>query len=623
MPDERMHEGAELSAADEPPFQRLLERLSTEHNFDFRQYKIASLARRIRSRMSQVRIDDFDRYAEYLSAHTDEAVVLFNMILINVTGFFRDAEAWDVLGREVIPSLVDGGATSGGIRIWCAGCSTGEEAYSVALTLAEALGDRARRFDVKIYATDLDDEALATARHGFYRLEQLKDVPEPLLDRHFAREGQLYRIAHDLRRWCIFGHHNLTVDPPLSHVDLVICRNVLIYLKSSLQERLLPRFHYALRDHGFLFLGKSESLLARSPWFTPVNAKWRIFQRASQVPARPDAPALRLAVEAASPGARATAGYRGVAFDAHRVVEALSAPVFAIDSGDTILTWNQAAAALYEIPAGAALGKEFRDLDISYRAEGLRARLEDVKTSCVPGRLDGVTFTRRSGAPVHVDIVIAPLVDDGRVVAIVVSASEVTERMRLHEEISRLSDRHAMASEELQSTNEELETTNEELQSTNEELETTNEELQSTNEELLTTVDELQAANAELAVRTAEARRLALYQQSIVDSVTEGIVVLDRHFVVTSWNRAAEQLWGVRAPDALGRDFFALPIGDVVVAARHGITGVKSGAQSGTVTDVRFTVGGMAHTLRLLPLLEDGQLQGVLVMIRPESPAKG
>jgi two-component system CheB/CheR fusion protein len=620
MAGEPSPDAREMSPADDAAFLRLLERLSADHNFDFRQYKPASLARRIRSRMSQVRIDDFDRYGDHLATHADEAVVLFNMILINVTGFLRDPEAWEVLGRDVMPSIVAHAVVNGGVRVWCAGCSTGEEAYSIAIVLAEALGDRARSLDVKIYATDVDHDALTTARQGLYRLEQLKDVPEPLVHRYFSREGQLYRVRREHRRWCIFGHHNLTSDPPLSHVDLLVCRNVLIYLKSDLQEWLLPRFHYAIREDGFLFLGKSESLLARSPWFTPVSAKWRVFQRSSHASPRLDVADMRRDVQAAA--SRAEPRDEAVALDALRLFDAVATPAFVIGRGDTIRGWNMAAAALYEIPVTAALGKEFRDLDISYRAEGLRARIEDIKASRVRGSLDNVTVSRRSGELIHMDIVISPVIDDfGRVDAVVVSATEVTERVRLRDEIARLAGDHATASEELQSTNEELETTNEELQSTNEELETTNEELQSTNEELLTTVDELQAANAELAVRTAETRRLTLYQQSIVDSVMEAVVVLDQRFVVTSWNPVSERLWGLSAKDAVGREFFVLPIGDVTIAARDGITRIRAGAPSETVVDVSFTVRGVAHSLRMLPLLEAGELQGILVMTREERPA--
>src|SRR5215510_13216150 len=270
---------AGATATTDPGFRPLLEKLSTTYNFDFREYKEPSLARRIRARMSQLRQESFEAYGRYLDQHAEEHVALFNTILINVTAFFRDPEAWDVLARDVIPRIVAGAGDSRAIRIWSAGCSSGEEPYTVAMLLAEHLGERASDYLIKVYGTDVDEEALATARHAAYRIDQLKDVSDELVSRYFARDGPVYRFRRDLRRWCIFGAHNLTQAPPLSHVDLLICRNVLIYFTSELQERILSRFHYAICEDGFLFLGRSESLLARSRLFAPVHLKWRIFQR--------------------------------------------------------------------------------------------------------------------------------------------------------------------------------------------------------------------------------------------------------------------------------------------------------------------------------------------------------
>ena len=490
----------------DPEFRSLLEKLSSQYNFDFREYKEASLARRIRTRMSQVRVDGFTAYAEYLAQHPDEHVALFNTILINVTGFFRDPDAWKVLASDVIPRIVSDAAESRSIRIWSAGCSSGEEPHSVAMLLAEHLGERAGEFLIKIYGTDVDEDALSTARHGLYRLDQLKDMPPEMVERYFVRDGQLYRFRRDLRRWCIFGSHNLTQAPPLSHIDLLLCRNVLIYFTSDLQERILARFHYACREDGYLFLGRSDSLLARSRLFAPRNLKWRVFQRmpstarqvAAVLPDRaaPQGPPL------GEPASRAE--LHGPPNRAQRALEALPAAVMVIDMTDTILTWNTAAEQLFDIPVSNALARKFRDLDVSYRVEGLRARIEDVKARHAATRMENTTFARRDGSQVHADIAISPLSEGSRLLGVVVFAVEATEHARLKEQMTRVAEQHATAIEELQSTNEELETTNEELQSTNEELETTNEELQSTNEELETTVEELQAANAELATLNAE-----------------------------------------------------------------------------------------------------------------------
>jgi two-component system CheB/CheR fusion protein len=621
-------------ATTEPGFRPLLEKLSSNYNFDFREYKEPSLARRIRARMSQIRVDGFDAYSRFLDQHADEHVALFNTILINVTTFFRDAEAWRVLRAEVIPRVVEAAGDTRSIRIWSAGCSSGEEPYSVAMLLAEHLGDRASDYLVKIYGTDIDEEALVTARHGAYRLEQLKELPGDLVDRYFLPDGQLYRFRRDLRRWCIFGSHNLTQAPPLSHIDLLLCRNVLIYFTSELQDRILSRFHYAIREGGFLFLGRSESLLARSRLFRPLQLKWRIFERTLLVARQ---------VTAVLPDREEGQG-AGLAEQAMRVealgslrtqcaLDALPGATMLIDMTDTILAWNPAAETLFDIPPAAAVARKFRDLDVSYRVEGLRARIEDVKARHAPSKMENVTFSHRNGQGVCADIWILPLLEGYRLIGILVFAIEATEQARIKEQMSRLAEQHATAIEELQSTNEELETTNEELQSTNEELETTNEELQSTNEELETTVEELQAANTELATlnaelegRTAELNRLDTFNRSLLNSLTDGMAVLDREGVVIAWNLAAERTWGLQAEQAVSRQFVSLPIGEVT----QQVHGVFERVRGGTPVDlpaVSFTLPGgsvQRGTLRLTPLRStNGDITGVVALMEVRDSVRG
>jgi two-component system CheB/CheR fusion protein len=614
----------------DPAFRGLLETLSTRYNFDFRDYKEASLVRRIQARMSQVRTDSFAAYARYLEANDKEHVALFNTILINVTGFFRDPDAWQTLADDVIPKIVEGAAESRSIRIWSAGCSSGEEPYSIAILLAEHLGPAATNYAIRIYGTDMDEEALTAARHALFRTEQLKDVPDRLVDRYFGREGQLYRFRREFRRWCIFGSHNLTQAPPLSHVDLLVCRNVLIYFTTELQDRILTRFHYAIREDGVLFLGRSESLLARSRLFTAVQPKSRIFQRlpsggrqaAAALPAAAAfVPASRL--EPAAAPARI-----------QRALDALPAAVMIIDISDTILGWNPAAETLFEIPVASALARKFRDLDASYRIEALRARIEDVKARHASSRMDDVSFTRRSGETVHADITIVPLFEGSRLTGVLVYATEATEHARLKEQMTRVAEQHATAIEELQSTNEELETTNEELQSTNEELETTNEELQSTNEELETTVEELQAANAELGTlnaeleaRTAELKRLDGYNHALLNSLEHSVFVADRTLVLTSWNIAAERMWGVRAQQAVGRDVLVLPIGEAARMLRPAVEAALKGDAAVDVRNVPYTLPGgetRMAVVKVSPLRDpSGEVIGVIGVAVPTEAAKG
>jgi two-component system CheB/CheR fusion protein len=425
-----------------------------------------------------------------------------------------------------------------------------------------------------------------------------------------VRDGQLWRLRRDIRRWCIYGSHNLTQAPPMSHIDLLVCRNVLIYFGSVLQERILSRFHYAVRDGGYLFLGHSESLLARSRLFSALHLKWRIFQRipttsrtvAAVLPeAAPPAPASR--TEPGTGGARV-----------QRALEALPSAVMVIDAADTILTWNPAAEALLEVPSVNAVGRKFRDIDVSYRVEGLRARMEDVKARQATVRVTGITFTRRSGDLVHANVTIAPLFESYRLIGVLVCVDDATDSARLKEQMTRIAEQHATAIEELQSTNEELETTNEELQSTNEELETTVEELQAANAELA-------ALNSELEDRGAELARLDGFHRGVVNAMDDGLLVIDRHGVIRTWNHTAERMWGLRSEQVVGRELFTLPLGELVQRARPAFERLLATGQPQQVDPVPYTVpGGVERhaVMRWAPVRDGGgEVVGGVALVVP------
>jgi two-component system CheB/CheR fusion protein len=642
-PDAAQGDGApaELAAGDgagDPQFHTLLERLHAQHNFDFRQYKEVSLLRRVQRRLSQLHLDSVEQYLEVLAREPGEYRELLNVLLINVTRFFRDPEAWEVLRERIVPSLVTEAAPTRSIRVWSVGCSSGEEPYTIAMLIAEELRGRSGGdVDVRIYATDIDDDALATARAGLYSREQIEDVPSRLRERYFQPEGKMYRIAREVRKWCIFGHHDLTQDVPLSHIDLLVCRNVLIYFTTALQDRILPRFHYALRPNGYLFLGRAESMLARSQRFQPIDPKWRIFRH--ETPTHGEAPTEPLVAIDAPPNGPTQGHDEGtethaVTLRIRGIVETLQTAILVIDPADTVVTWNPAAELLFDIPAENAIHRKFRDLDISYRIDGLRSRIEEVKNTQGRVRMNDVTFPHRSGDTAHVGITVAPLHDErGRLSGILVCADDLTEQRRLREEIEHAAEQSATANEELQSTNEELETTNEELQSTNEELETINEELQSTNEELETTVEELQSINAELGTlntelekRTGELNQLDEYHRSVLDAVESAVVVLDATLIVTSWNQGAAEMWGLRSPDAVGRPFLTLPIGDVVRKAREPLHAVLDDKGRREVPDVLYLLPGGEErraTLHLRPLIgRNDVLDGLVAIATPnERPA--
>jgi PAS domain S-box-containing protein len=268
----------------EPPtsdgsFESLLEFIRSNRGFDFAGYKRPSLVRRFEKRMSEVGIRSHDEYRGYLEAHPEEFAALFNTILINATAFFGDAPSWEFLASEIVPRVIDSRGRDGSIRIWSTGPASGEEAYSLAMLFAEALGERPFQERVKIYATDIDDEALADGRRAAYPRKALDAVDPKLRDRYFERVDERYVFRPELRRAVTFGRHDLLQDPPISRVDLLSSRNTLMYFNPDAQARILTNFAFALRDTGFLFLGKSELLMSRSKLFVPVDLKRRVFSK--------------------------------------------------------------------------------------------------------------------------------------------------------------------------------------------------------------------------------------------------------------------------------------------------------------------------------------------------------
>src|SRR5688572_17014819 len=263
----------------DPQFEALLVYLKEARGFDFTGYKRSSLMRRVSRRMSQAGIESYSDYLDHLQVHPEEFTALFNTILINVTSFFRDPEAWDHLRAEVLPPIIAG---TGPIRVWSAGCASGQEAYTLAIAFAEALGLDEFRQRVKIYATDVDEEGLSQARHATYSEEEIAGLPSEYRERYFETNGSRYTFRTDLRRSVIFGRNDLVQDAPISRIDLLVCRNALMYFNAETQSRILSRFHFALTDQGVLFLGKAEMLLSHGDLFAPVDLKWRIFRPAGR-----------------------------------------------------------------------------------------------------------------------------------------------------------------------------------------------------------------------------------------------------------------------------------------------------------------------------------------------------
>jgi two-component system, chemotaxis family, CheB/CheR fusion protein len=606
----------------EPGWATLLTYLVTARGFDFHGYKPTTLARRIRKRMAALDIHSFSAYQDHLEVHPDEFTTLFNTILINVTGFFRDPQAWDMVRTQVLPRIVAVKAPGEPIRAWSAGCASGEEAYTLAMVLADALGADQFRERVKIYATDVDEDALNAARHAAYTTRQIESVPPELLDRYFDHLDGMYLFRKDFRRQVIFGRHDLLADSPISRVDLLVCRNTLMYFNSEAQARILSRFHFALNEGGFLFLGRAETLMTQGQIFLPLDVKRRISQKAP-----------RDGVDRLSTPARESDNEDGegrhplpeVGLDASPV------PQLLVDPEGIVAAINEQARTLFGLRL-ADVGRPLRDLQVSYRPADLRSLIDQSTAERRPVVVKEMEWRAPSGESRWLDVQVAPLVDASvGDLGTLIAYTDVTGYRRLTRELEQSHQALETAYEELQSTNEELETTNEELQSTVEELETTNEELQSTNEELETMNEELQSTNEELQTINDELRHRGeelnaanAFLQSVMTSLRGGVAVVDRELRLLAWSRHAEELWGLRLEEVLGRHLLNLDIGLPVEQLRPALKACLSGdsAIEQTALDAVNRRGKTIRcTITCTPLMGgQHEVRGVILLMEGSAP---
>jgi two-component system, chemotaxis family, CheB/CheR fusion protein len=602
----------------------LLEFVRDSRGFDFTGYKRSSIERRVSKRMGEVGISEgaYDEYTDYLELHGGEFAELFNTLLINVTGFFRDPQNWEHLAEHVLPQMLANRPSDAPLRVWCAGCASGEEPYTVAMVLARVMGDVAFRDRVKIYATDVDEEALDTARHGAYLPRQIEDVPPQALERFFERTDQRYVFRKDLRRCVIFGRNDLVQDAPISRIDLLVCRNTLMYFTAETQSQILRRFHFALDDDGILLLGKSEMLITHGELFTPVDLKWRVFRKVIRPVLRD-----RVRVLATDPGNGASqsvvVNLREAAFDL------VGAASVVLDADRVLVMANDQARRSLNLTI-TDFGRPVQDLELSYRPLELRAHLDVVTNEKRTVEVKAIR-ARVAEQDRVIDVRISPLMTNGTVLGTSVSYVDVTESHRLQEQLTNSRRELESAYEELQSTVEELETTNEELQSTNEELETTNEELQSTNEELETMNEELQSSNEELETmndelrhRTLELNDMNAFLETILTTIGLAVAFLDRHQHIQIWNGQARELWGVTSEEAEDQHLLTLDIGLPVERLKDLLRATLSGTSPREeVTLPATNRRGRAFECRVtfLPLGADSNISGVIMMMEPVDPS--
>jgi two-component system, chemotaxis family, CheB/CheR fusion protein len=600
----------------------LLNYLAAERSLDLRGYKHTTLERRLRRRMGQLSIGSYENYLDYVRANPDESKLLLDAILINVTEFFRDPAAWDVLAEDVLPALFKNIRTGGSFRAWVAGCATGEEVYSLAMLLAEHFGQSSGDYDIKIYATDVDESALTIARRGEYPLERLRRVRPEWRAKYFTAEP-IPRVVRDIRRMLIFGRSDVVHDAPISHVQILLCRNVLIYFDSLTQKHILNRLHYALDPGGVLFLGKSESKLSESVLFRPINSRWRIFRRLplAESDLRPHRREEQVTTEEvpsqSAQDLETLRLYYGV------LLETLEPGVIALDTRNVMVNESESALKLWGLSGMKLVGKNIEESPLATRCPELIVRLRESRNAG-DKTLKFYYATNNEDEPGKLQITIRPvLAPDASRVGTLVCAEDVSHRGKLQNTIEQLE----ATSEELHSANEELETTNEELQSTNEELETTNEELQSTNEELETTNEELQSLNEELEnmneeleFRTRELDNVNNRYAETLERMPWAVTVLDHNGKVQFWNSAAEKLFNLYGAAVIGLQLAQLPIQPSLrQPLLRRLRAVTEKKKASVLRDQEFNSGRGATNvdIHFTPLSRNESSLSVLLMFSP------
>jgi two-component system CheB/CheR fusion protein len=459
------------------------------------------------------------------------------------------------------------------------------------MLLGEQVGVAAFRDRVKIYATDVDEEALSKARHGAYTEAEVAEVPHTLRKKYFDVVEGMYVFRKEMRRQVIFGRHDIITDAPISRVDLLVCRNTLMYLNAETQRKILARFHFALTDGGILFLGRAETMLTHGNAFQPVDLKRRISTKVPRASLAMRDRLLLMTQNGADETPNAAAHYRlrDMAMDAFPLAQIM------VDHTGQLAHANERARATFGIADGD-LGRPLQDLKISYRPLELRSLLEQARSERRVVLVRNVEWSATGSDARYYDVHITPITDAGAYIGTSVSFLDVSAARRLHRDLEQARQELETAYEELQSTNEELETTNEELQSTVEELETTNEELQSTNEELETMNEELQPTNEELTTmndemrdRSDELRRVNLFLESVLSSMDGAVVVVDPDLQVVAWSRQAQDLWGLREEEVLGKHLLGLDIGLPVGELRLPLKHVIAAENESTTLELQAT----------------------------------
>jgi two-component system CheB/CheR fusion protein len=566
LAQDRPAKGTRKRAVAENGLKNIFALLRTRTEVDFSHYRTTTVRRRIQRRMVVHRLEDVDQYCAFLKRNPEEVDTLFREMLIHVSGFFREPETFEVLKSVVLPRLLEKRGQNDTIRIWLPGCSTGEEAYSLAIIVTEFFDNRARSPAIQIFATDVSDRVLEMARKGVFDPDIEGSLTKDRLRRFFSKHERGYQINKQIRDLCVFARQNVLRDPPFSRLDLISCRNVLIYFETAAQRKLIPFFHYALKPGGYLLLGGAETVGHFSDLFEPVDSKTKLFaKRSVQSP-----PLSGMEVEISGPKEQALRDFAAQSAstqpDIRREVDRTlmdkyCPPTIVVDNGMKIIQFRGNVAPFLDPVPGEASLDLFRMLRSSLEMP-LRSTINDAKKSNSAIRKEGVLF-QGSGQAAFLNLEVVPLsgspvrercflllFEDSRLAVSDTAILKTTKRGRnlqdarvfqleqelatTREHLQTLIEEQESTNEELRSANEEIQSSNEELQSTNEELETAKEELQSTNEELITLNEELKSGNLELTEVNNDLMNL-------LKSVNIPIVMVDRGLRIRRFTPVAQR----------------------------------------------------------------------------------
>jgi two-component system, chemotaxis family, CheB/CheR fusion protein len=632
--------------------------LRTHTGHDFSQYKPSTIYRRIERRMAVHQIAGIDAYVKYLQQAPEEVQALFNDFLIGVTNFFRDPEAFAALEEKVIPKLFDGKPVGAAVRVWCTGCSTGEEAYSMAILLQERLATLRVSYKVQVFATDIDSRAIATARTGIYPASIADDITPERLARFFTLEpdGSTYRVHKGIRDLLVFSEHDIIKDPPFSKLDLISCRNLMIYLGAELQKKLISLFHYALQPGGLLFLGTSETAGEQGDLFAVLDRKAKIYQRKEDFQGAQRAALGRFLPPLIGKDLTPAAGKAALPLKlslrelTEQTLLLNVAAVAALVNGNGDILYLHGRTGMYLEPAPGLAGI-YNILKMA--REGLRrdltVALHKAATSHITVHVQSVrvktnghfTLVNLSVCPVLggpagaldsplflVMLENTPGVPSAAPVAVPTAQSAVPTNNAVRAQIAELNEELQAKDEYLRAANEELETTNEELKSSNEEMQSVNEELQSTNEELETSKEEMQSINEELStvntelqIKVADLSRANNDMNNLLAGTGIATIFVDHSLRIMRFTPAANRIINL-IPSDVGR-----PVSHIV-SNLVGYTTLLADVQEVLKTLVPKkaevqTNDGQSYALRILPYRTlDNVIEGAVITFVEETEVK-